>query len=110
MLSKIRKPRKESSACSRQTLISRSKCLAEVRQHVSGSGESAHFQAGNEINRMGKEEKETILSSLGLSPDIPPGAGLLLKADVGVTWSTMRKIRRQVVCICSLCNNFTCIT
>ena len=93
-MTKLTKPRKTSQECSKYTVVERSKSVTDLRQQVSGGRAPAMVQAGVDVKRMKKEEKESILESLGLVANTPPGAGLVLKTDLGITWSTLRKLRR----------------
>ncbi|XP_070568023.1 uncharacterized protein [Ptychodera flava] len=94
VLMKTTQPRKASDECSKSTLVKRSKILSNMRVEVSGRGRGSICQAAVDIQRMEETDRNQMLSSIGLLPDVKPGAGLLLKADLGITWSKLRKMRR----------------
>ncbi|XP_070534039.1 uncharacterized protein [Ptychodera flava] len=93
-MTRIVNPRKSSRECSRYTLVSRSRSVTNVRQQMSGDSVSAVVQAKDEMKRIQRTENQSIVDLLGLAPNTPPGAGLALKTDLGITWSTLRKLRR----------------
>ncbi|XP_070532890.1 uncharacterized protein [Ptychodera flava] len=62
------------------------------RESVSGGATSSQMQ--REFGRLNEEEKENLLKGVGLRPGIPSGAGLLLKANLALSWNKLRHLRR----------------
>ena len=73
----------------------RSKFLSETRKEVSGG--SVVSQQKDELKAFDKKEREQLLKDcLGkdFKIDIPIGDILALKADLGETWYSIRKLKR----------------
>ncbi|XP_070552805.1 uncharacterized protein [Ptychodera flava] len=94
VMMKATQPRKSSDECSKRTLVNRSKLVTDVRMEVSGGEAGSTHQAAVDLKRMGEADRKQMLTSVGIIPTIQPGAGLLVKADLGITWSKLRKLRR----------------
>ncbi|XP_070552809.1 uncharacterized protein [Ptychodera flava] len=86
------KPRKTTSEASTRTRRQRVLQLSQRRDIVSGG--DAMLQLSERRCDTNKRTRRKILQILGLTPDIPPGAGLHLEVAMGTTWAAMRKLRR----------------
>ncbi|EDO40570.1 predicted protein [Nematostella vectensis] len=47
-----------------------------------------------EMQRMGQEERQTIVQEVGLKIEVPEGQGLAMKANIGIPWNKLRKLKR----------------
>ena len=75
----------------------RSKLLSDTRERISGG--STIIQQKDELKLLTKGEREKLLKdSLGKDFKIcvPLGDILALKADLGETWYTLRKLKRYI--------------
>ena len=80
-----------------KTVRARTKLLVDTRQAISGG--SSMVQHQDELKVLNKEERQTLLKEcLGKNfrIEIPVGDILALKADLGETWYTLRKLKRYV--------------
>ena len=75
----------------------RTKFVQNTRTAVSGGKTAADVQRTDELKAMKKESRQALLKqALGkdLKITVPVGDVLAMKADLGATWYSMRKIRR----------------
>ena len=75
-----------------KTIARRNKVLGQVRGIVSGNDSSEQLQ--HELRRMGKEERQHLLRREGITINIPPEAGVAMKADLAIPWTKLRVIKR----------------
>ena len=54
----------------------------------------AQLQA--EVKMLTSEERQDLLTSVGITVDIPPEQGLAIKADLAIPWNKLRIIRRYM--------------
>ena len=81
------------TAKARQKTISRrNKAISHFREVVTSSSQLVH-----EVQRLGKEERQKLLRSQGITLDIPVEAGLAMKSDLSLPWATLRIIRRYML-------------
>lgn len=80
------------AAASRRTIGRRSDFLGTVRHIVSGGDTSEQFAA--ELKALSKSEREDIIESAQLPVVIPTDHSLAMKADLGISWTKLRIIRR----------------
>lgn len=81
-----------SSEASKKTLKRRSQRLAQIRRRL--SKDDVVDQLCDEVRQLSKEEREKILKDEGFKMSIPPEQGLAMRADVGLPWNTLRKLKR----------------
>ncbi|XP_070546861.1 uncharacterized protein [Ptychodera flava] len=85
-------PRKAAEEVSSKTLRHRAKIVNETRQQISGKNTSVASQICAELKALPGEERQSALASY--TPDIPDDGGLTLKSDIGLSWNSLRKLRR----------------
>ena len=81
---------------SSRTKRRRKQAISTFRQAAAGSQASASVQAHDEGMLMMRKTaiRQKLLEEAGIKAGAPPGSGLALKANVGITWRQLRKIRR----------------
>ena len=84
-------PRISSAEASAKTVHRRSSELQDIRETISRDSQS-QFQA--EVKAITKEERQKLLTSAGITIDIPPEQGVAMKADLAIPWNKLRIIRR----------------
>ena len=95
-LVRITTPRVESRVASNRTLKRRSSEIEQVRDLVSKG--SSMEQLKFEVKGLTKEERENLLDFALSSPLVIPCEDVLaMKADLSITWSKLRDLRRCVV-------------
>ena len=88
------RPRIATTDASQRTIRNRTKTLQEAREKISKGGESAAAQMQDELQSSTKAEREELLKAAGLAPgEIEAGAGLAMKAELGIPWSKLRRRR-----------------
>ena len=85
-------PPVSTSDVSERTLQRRKQESRQHREVVSGGDSDTLLQM--EVRSLGKEDKARLLQEAGITIDIPPEQGLAMKADLSITWSKFRTIRR----------------
>ncbi|XP_070533759.1 uncharacterized protein [Ptychodera flava] len=88
----VRKPMRDSAEASTATKRKRAQLMENHRLTVSGSEASASHQFHSELKRC--KEKQEMLQTMNMVPEIPEGAGLMLKTDLSMPWNKLRKLRR----------------
>ncbi len=91
-MAKVTTPRVSSRDASDKTLRRRSHEIMEHREAASGGESSSQLQ--DEVKLLGKEERQKLLTDAGFTIDIPPGHGLSMKVELGMTWYKVRELRR----------------
>ncbi|XP_070555059.1 uncharacterized protein [Ptychodera flava] len=86
--------RKVSGEVSERTKAMRAKWVEETRSRLAGGDDYSTVQQQKEIKRIKKDEKDVILGELGLTPNIPDGAGLILKSSLSLPWNKLRSLKR----------------
>ena len=81
-----------SSQASRKTLSRRTKLINEFRTIITANDGGSQLQ--HEVRSLGKEARQELLRSAGISLEISPEAGLAMKADCSLPWLRLRKIQR----------------
>lgn len=81
-----------SSDASRRTVKRRSEDIGRVRSFTSGGDTRAQIAA--EVKSLSKVEREELLQKAQLPVYIPTEHALAMKADLGITWNTLRILRR----------------
>ena len=76
---------------SSKTVRRRSSELEDIRVTMSKDSQ-AQLQA--EVKGLPAEDRMKLLSSAGITLDIPPEKGLAMKADLAIPWNKLRTIRR----------------
>ena len=77
-----------------RTLQRRNNEISRLSTKVCGSEDSAKAQAAVSLKGMSKSERDHLLGEAGITPTGPQsGAGLALKADMHMTWHSIRKLR-----------------
>lgn len=83
---------------STRTLKRRSLEIESVREVISKGSSMEQLQY--EIKTLSKQDRESLLESAISSPLVIPSAEVLaMKADLSVTWSKLRTLRR---CVCGM--------
>ena len=77
-------------ACSR-TVRKRSSELEEIR---AGMSKDSRAQLQAEVKGLPASERSQLLTSAGITLDIPPEKGLALKANLAIPWNKLRTVRR----------------
>ena len=93
-------PMVDSSVASRWTLKRRSNEMELVRDIISKGSPLAQLQ--HEVTTLTKMERESLLDSVmgsENSVEIPADEVLAMKADLSLTWSKLRVLRRSVTVI-----------
>ena len=74
----------------------RKQAISTFRQTAAGGHASASVQAHDEGMFMMQKTaiRQKLLEEAGIKAGAPPGSGLALKSNVGITWRQLRKIRR----------------
>ncbi|XP_070549223.1 uncharacterized protein [Ptychodera flava] len=80
---------KDTTSVSTRTQAQRAVIVEKTRQTAAGDKDLGK-QLRKELDRFGDEE----LTSLGLKPNVPPGAGLMLKTSLSLPWNKLRALRR----------------
>ena len=80
------KPRGKLSLATQNSSMSSEPSLQPMMEAVS------YIQ--HEVRSVGKEARQELLRSAGISLEISPEAGLAMKADCSLPWLRLRKIRR----------------
>ena len=83
-----------SSQASKKTLSRRTKLINEFRAVITANDTGSQLQ--HEVRSLGKDARQELLRSAGITLEIPPEAGLAMKADCSLPWLRLRKIRRYV--------------
>ena len=68
--------------------------MAGVREGLSGGKQGAHRQLVDELNATDYEERQKILKEAGITPEISPGEGLAMKAELALPWRKLQHLRR----------------
>ena len=56
------------------------------------------MQMADELQTCTRSERERLLTAAGLPPgEIEPGAGLAMKAELGIPWHKLRHLRRYML-------------
>ncbi len=76
------------------TLRARTSTLAAVRKNLSGSEVGAQQQLVDELKPTNRKVREEIIKEAGITPEIPYGEGLAMKADLALPWRKLRHLRR----------------
>ena len=84
----------ESSKASQKTRSRRTKLINQFRAVVTANDTVSQLQC--EVRGLGKEARQELLRSAGVTLEIPPEAGLAMKADCSLPWLRLRKIRRYI--------------
>ena len=63
--------------------------MEKTREVVAGKA-LTQDQMKKELKRLNKQA----LKDLGLGPNVPPGAGLMLKTSLSLPWNKLRELRR----------------
>ena len=71
----------------------RSQRLAQVRSHLSKDDDMVD-QMKDELKHLEQEEREKILKDEGFCMALSAEKGLVMKADLGIPWNTLRKLKR----------------
>ncbi|XP_070548483.1 uncharacterized protein [Ptychodera flava] len=88
----IRAPRKDNTEVSQKTLQLRAHIMNKTRSQVVGSSTMVAPQLQAELKSLEKEKRKSVLAPY--LPEIPEDAGLCLKTEIGLSWSSLRKLRR----------------
>ena len=96
--------RVSSSLASTRTLHRRTKLINEFRAVITAN--DSDRQLRHEVKSLGKEARQELLRSARVTLEIPPEAGLAMKADCSLPWLRLRKIRRYIYTK-SLCTYIT---
>ena len=93
---RVTNARMPSSAVADSTVRKRSHEISMLRQSVSGGSSGSSVQLTNELQRLKRDEQDTLLQEAGLSPRgcAGHGVGLALKADLHLPRFQLRKLRR----------------
>ena len=92
------KPRVATQDASRRTVQNRTRNLQKTREQISKGGESAVVQMADELQTCTRSERERLLTAAGLPPgEIEPGAGLAMKAELGIPWHKLQHLRRYML-------------
>ena len=67
----------------------------DIRNSLSMKDNKAQLQA--EVKMLTSEERRYLLTSAGITVDIPPEQGLAIKANLAIPWNKLRIIRRYSV-------------
>ena len=86
----VPKARKDSTMATTRTQAQRSMIIRKTRENAAGQGDGVKKQLTRELSRMSKPD----LQSLGVMPNVPPGAGLMLKTSLSLPWNRLRTLRR----------------
>ena len=81
----------ESSKASQKTRSWRTKLINQFRAVVTANDTVSQLQC--EVRGLGKEARQELLRSAGVTLEIPP---LAMKADCSLPWLRLRKIRRYI--------------
>ncbi|XP_070551522.1 uncharacterized protein [Ptychodera flava] len=84
-----------SGEVSERTKAMRAKWVEETRSRLAGGDDYSTVQQQKERKRIKKDEKDVILGELGLTPNIPDGAGLILKSSLSFLWNKLRSLKRE---------------
>ena len=73
----------------------RSEMIRAVRETICGAGRGAEAQMSLELNSLPRETQKKLLKDAGLKPNgtLESGTALALKADLGLPWYRLRKLR-----------------
>ena len=63
--------------------------MAGVWEGLSGGKIVAHRQLVDELNGTDYEERQKILKEAGITPEISPGEGLAMKAELALPWRNL---------------------
>ena len=66
--------------------------MGTVRAVVSGNDTSS--QLLSEVHKLKRENRQQLLFEAGMTVDIPPEAGVAMKANMALPWTSLRMIRR----------------
>ena len=70
------------------------KCVSNVATHRYGK-DGVRYYIAEEIRSKGKDEREKILTEMGLNKKkMSAKEGLAMFVDLGITWNLLRKLRR----------------
>ena len=77
------------------TLHARTAKMAGVlREGLSGGKQGAHRPLVDELNATDYEERQKILREASIRPEISPGEGLAMKAELALPWRKLQHLRR----------------
>ena len=93
---RISNPRIDSSESAEVTLRKRSMALVDMRTAVSGSKSGARRQLADELKHTSREERQSLLKLANITPEIPAGEGLAMKAELAIPWNKLRHLRRYM--------------
>ena len=79
------------SRASTKTVAHRNKVLNTVRGIVSAGDSTSQMQC--EVHHLGKEERQELLRSAGITVDIPVDVGVAMKAELALTRTKLKVIR-----------------
>ena len=68
--------------------------MAGVREGLSGGKQGAHRQLVDELKAADYDERQKILKEAGITPEISPGEGLAMKAELALPWRKLQHLRR----------------
>ena len=86
-------------SASQKTCYRRTRLIDQFRAIVTANDTTTQLQ--HEVRSLGKDARQELLRSAGVTLEIPAGAGLAMKADCSLPWLRLRKIRRyNRACVC----------
>ena len=79
---------------SASTVRTRTAAIADLRESTSGGKEGARIQLVDELKHVDADLRHSILKEAGITPEISPGQGLAMKAELMLPWNKMRHLQR----------------
>ena len=68
--------------------------LSSIRKTISGGEKGADSQLADEVQHTTKDRRLAILEQAGITPQIPEGEGLAMRADLSLPWYRLRQLRQ----------------
>ena len=89
---RITQPRAAISQLSKRSKKRRANEMSSTRAVLSAESSTVIFET--ELKSLDRKEKERLLKSAGITKGMTPEQGLALKADMGLPWNKLRRLRR----------------